>query len=104
MVRGVERPRHRGGPGALSPGRGLHLALWRRDRPHTGGVFRGKQAIRTYWADALTRNPDLRFEPVGTYVGARALVINYRNHKGGLVNEVLIFDGDHIVEGHGTYL
>ncbi|ALM15925.1 hypothetical protein [Mycobacteroides abscessus] len=55
-------------------------------------------------ADALTRNPDLRFEPVGTYVGARALVLNYRNHKGGLVNEVLIFDGDHIVEGHGTYL
>lgn len=55
-------------------------------------------------ADALTRNPDLRFEPVGTYVGTRALVINYRNHKGGLVNEVLIFDGDHIVEGHGTYL
>lgn len=72
--------------------------------PHTGGVFRGKQAIRTYWADALTRNPDLRFEPVGTYVGARTLVLNYRNHKGGLVNEVLIFDGDHIVEGHGTYL
>ncbi|SHR56586.1 SnoaL-like polyketide cyclase [Mycobacteroides abscessus subsp. abscessus] len=55
-------------------------------------------------ADALTRHPDLRFEPVGTYVGARALVLNYRNHKGGLVNEVLIFDGDHIVEGHGTYL
>lgn len=55
-------------------------------------------------ADALTRNPDLRFEPVGTYVGARALVLNYRNHKGGLVNEVLIFDGDHIVEEHGTYL
>ncbi|SHQ97534.1 SnoaL-like polyketide cyclase [Mycobacteroides abscessus subsp. abscessus] len=66
----MERPRHRGGPGA----------------------------------DALTRNPDLRFEPVGTYVGARTLVLNYRNHKGGLVNEVLIFDGDHIVEGHGTYL
>ncbi len=43
-------------------------------------------------------------EPVGTYVGARALVLNYRNHKGGLVNEVLIFDGDHIVEEHGTYL
>ncbi|SIL58588.1 Uncharacterised protein [Mycobacteroides abscessus subsp. abscessus] len=37
-------------------------------------------------------------------MGARALVLNYRNHKGGLVNEVLIFDGDYIVEGHGTYL
>lgn len=76
--------------------------------PETGGVFRGKQAIRAYWAEALTRNPDLCFEPVGTYVGAIALVINYRNHKGALVNEVLIFDGDpvspRVVEGHGTYL
>ncbi|TDZ81312.1 nuclear transport factor 2 family protein [Mycobacteroides salmoniphilum] len=72
--------------------------------PETGGIFRGKKAIRDYWAEALTRNPDLHFEPVGTYVGARAVVINYRNHKGGLVNEVLIFDGDNVIEGHGTYL
>ncbi|GKT30087.1 FAD-binding oxidoreductase, partial [Aduncisulcus paluster] len=34
--------------------------------PETGGVFSGKQAIRAYWAEALTRNPDLHFEPVGT--------------------------------------
>lgn len=72
--------------------------------PETGGVFRGKDAIRAYWADALTHNPDLHFEPIGTYVGANALVINYRNHRGGLVNEVLIFDGDNVIEGHGTYL
>lgn len=72
--------------------------------PETGGVFRGKQAIRSYWTDALTRNPDLCFEHVGTYVGATALVINYRNHRGGLVNEVLIFEGDTVIEGHGTYL
>ncbi|OHU30750.1 YybH family protein [Mycobacteroides franklinii] len=72
--------------------------------PETGGVFSGKQAIRAYWTDALARNPDLHFEPVGTYVGATALVINYRNHKGGLVNEVLIFNGDNVIEGHGTYL
>ncbi|OHU64437.1 nuclear transport factor 2 family protein [Mycobacteroides chelonae] len=72
--------------------------------PETGGVFRGEDAIRAYWADALTHNPDLHFEPIGTYVGAHALVINYRNHRGGLVNEVLIFDGDNVIEGHGTYL
>jgi hypothetical protein len=32
------------------------------------------------------------------------LVINYRNERGGLVNEVLHFDGDLVREGHGTYL
>jgi len=31
-------------------------------------------------------------------------VINYRNHRGDLVNEVLTFDGDLVCEGHGTYL
>ena len=33
-----------------------------------------------------------------------ALVINYRNQAGGLVNEVLLFAGDLVAEGHGTYL
>jgi hypothetical protein len=31
-------------------------------------------------------------------------VINYRNHRGESVNEVLIFDGDLVREGHGTYV
>lgn len=31
-------------------------------------------------------------------------MIIYRNHRGGLVNEVLIFGADGLVrEGHGTY-
>ena len=37
------------------------------------------------------------------YVGVSTIVINYRNHRGSLVNEVLRFDGE-LVEGHGTYL
>jgi hypothetical protein len=33
------------------------------------------------------------------------LVINYRNQRGALVNEVLSFDdADLVGEGHGTYL
>ena len=72
--------------------------------PESGGVVRGKQALRAYWTSALTRLPDLRFEIVATYVGVGTLVINYRNQLGGLVNEVLIFDGDLVVAGHGTYL
>lgn len=73
--------------------------------PETGGVVAGKDALRHYWTTALKSSPDLHFEIVGVYRGESTLVINYRNHLGGLVNEVLTFDGDGLVrEGHGTYL
>jgi hypothetical protein len=68
------------------------------------GVIRGKAAIRHYWTEGLRRIPDLHFEVVGFYIGVATLVINYRNQKGGLVNEVLTFDGDLVTVGHGTYL
>ncbi|MPY30047.1 nuclear transport factor 2 family protein [Streptomyces adustus] len=68
------------------------------------GVIRGKVALRAYWQEGLRRIPDLRFELVGSYVGVDCLVINYRNQKGGLVNEVLVFDGPLVVAGYGTYL
>ena len=64
-----------------------------------------KDALRHYWTTALKSLPDLHFEIVDVYRGESTLVINYRNHLGGLVNEVLIFDGDGKVrEVHGTYL
>jgi hypothetical protein len=68
------------------------------------GVVRGKAALRDYWVTALRGRPDLRFELVGTYVGVDTLVINYRNQRGGLVSEVLVFDGHLVTQGHGTYL
>lgn len=71
--------------------------------PASGGVIRGKAALRDYWVTALAQLPDLHFEIVGVYRGVSSLVINYRNHRGNLVNEVLIFDGDLVREGHGTY-
>jgi ketosteroid isomerase-like protein len=73
--------------------------------PESGGVVRGKAALRDYWTAALSQQADLQFEVIGVYSGASTLVINYRNHRGQLVNEVLTFDGDGLVrEGHGTYL
>jgi hypothetical protein len=72
--------------------------------PETGGVVRGKAALRDYWVTALAQLPDLHFELVGVYEGESMLVINYRNHRDQLVNEVLAFDGDLVREGHGTYL
>lgn len=68
------------------------------------GVIRGKEALRAYWSEGLRRIPDLHFTVVGVYVGVATLVINYRNQKGGLVSEVLVFDGPLVAQGHGTYL
>jgi ketosteroid isomerase-like protein len=72
--------------------------------PGSGGVVRGKQALREYWTTALAGMADLHFEILGVYRGESLLVINYRNQRGGLVNEVLMFDGALVREGHGTYL
>jgi ketosteroid isomerase-like protein len=73
--------------------------------PESGGVVRGKAALREYWTAALEAFPELRFDLVGVYRGESTLVINYRNHRGELVNEVLTFDaGGLVCEGHGTYL
>jgi hypothetical protein len=68
------------------------------------GEVRGKEALRHYWTEGLRRTPDLHFEVLAFYVGIHVLVINYRNQRGGLVSEVLRFDGPLVAEGHGTYL
>jgi hypothetical protein len=68
------------------------------------GIIRGKAALREYWREGLRRIPDLHFDLLGIYVGQSTLVINYRNQSGGLVNEVLTFDGHVVTAGHGTYL
>lgn len=72
--------------------------------PGSAGVVRGKAALREYWCTALEAVPDLHFDIVGVYSGASVMVINYRNQRGGLVNEVLEFDGALVRRGHGTYL
>jgi ketosteroid isomerase-like protein len=72
--------------------------------PDSRGEVRGKSALRQYWTAALAVLHDLRFEIVGVYQGQSVLVINYRNERGALVNEVLEFDGDRVRRGHGTYL
>ena len=68
------------------------------------GVVHGKAALREYWREGLNLIPDLRFDLVGIYVGVDTIVINYRNQNGGLVSEVLRFDGPLVMEGHATYL
>jgi ketosteroid isomerase-like protein len=75
-----------------------------RALPDSEGVVRGKKALLAYWTLALERVPNLHFELLGVYAGVDTLVLNYRNQAGGLVNEVLIFDGGLVRQGHGTYL
>lgn len=72
--------------------------------PASGGVIRGKAALRAYWTEGLKRNPNLHFVLEGVYVGVNTLVIHYHRQERGLANEVLIFDGDLVREGHATYL
>jgi hypothetical protein len=71
--------------------------------PESGGVIHGKKQLEEYWREGLRRIPDLHFDVIATYLGVNTLVINYRNQRGALVNEVLEFDGDVVVRGHGTY-
>jgi ketosteroid isomerase-like protein len=71
--------------------------------PGSNGVVRGKEALRAYWSEGLLRVPDLHFVVEAVYAGVNTLVIHYRNHKGILVKEVLIFEGALVKEGHGTY-
>ena len=65
---------------------------------------RGKAELRRYWTLALEKIPDLRFELLGVYGGVDALVLHYRNQRGGLVNEVLLLADRLVREGYGTYL
>lgn len=67
------------------------------------GVFRGKAAIRHYWTTALAMVPELHFEVVRYCIGVDTIVIEYRNQRGVVVDEILIFDGDCVRQGYGTY-
>jgi len=55
------------------------------------GTVRGKQALRDYWNRALDLNTDLHFTLVDVYAGVDTIVINYRNQRDALINEVLTF-------------
>ena len=71
--------------------------------PETGGVIRGKAALRAYWEEGLRRIPDLHFTIEAVFAGVNTLVIQYLNQKGVSVSEVLMFDAGLVREGHGTY-
>ena len=68
----------------------------------SGGVMRGKQALRRYWSEGVRRNPALRFEVRGVYAGVDTLVIRFRTEQGADRCEVLTFGAGLVRTGHGT--
>jgi len=55
------------------------------------GTLRGKAAIRDYWSCALAQRPDLHFELMNVFAGARSVTVSYRGHRGPSA-EVFWFD------------
>ncbi len=72
--------------------------------PASGGVVRGKAALRSYWVSALDGHPDLHFELEGVYEGIDTIVLHYRNETGILINEVLTFEEGFVTVGHATHI
>ena len=66
-------------------------------------VVQGKPAIRSYWQQALQVNEELHFTLESYSVGIDIIVIQFRNQDDILRNEVLVFDGDRVRFGYGTF-
>ena len=71
--------------------------------PGSGGVIRGKDALRSYWTEALRLGNGLHFDLLCVYGGVDTIVIRFRNHEGIERCEVLTFSGGLVQTGHGTY-
>lgn len=68
------------------------------------GQVHGKDELRAYWSSGLEQQPDLRFAVEDVRVSVDTLVINYRNHHGHRVSEVLRFRGELVRWGCGAYV
>jgi ketosteroid isomerase-like protein len=71
--------------------------------PDSGGILKGKEALRRYWSAAIAKVPDLRFEVTSLFEGMECLLIGFRNEAGMDRFEVLRFRDGLVIEGHGTY-
>ncbi|WP_155357334.1 nuclear transport factor 2 family protein [Acrocarpospora macrocephala] len=69
----------------------------------SNGVIRGLDALRTYWAEGLRRNPQLHFEILGVYTGIDTIVIHFQHQTGQLSAEVLTFHNNKIITGTATH-
>ncbi len=68
------------------------------------GEVHGKDALRSYWSSGLAQQPDLQFIVDDVRASVDTLVINYRNHNGHAVSEVLRFRDGLVYWGCGAYV
>jgi ketosteroid isomerase-like protein len=73
----------------------------RARHPETGGVLRGKPAMRVWWQDAFDRLPTMRYAPTALTADDRRVFMEYVRHVDGEpdlpIAEVLEVDGGKIV-------
>lgn len=68
------------------------------------GVLKGKDAVGTYWAKALTLFPNLKFTHICTLLGVNSVVIHYYGATGKRVAEVFTFNNAGLVcKAHAHY-
>jgi hypothetical protein len=58
------------------------------------GRIAGKASLREAFAAGLERYPELRFEPLGLFVGVDSLVLHYTSVGGRSAAETVFFDGE----------
>jgi ketosteroid isomerase-like protein len=58
------------------------------------GALHGKDELRAYFARALERFPDLRFEPLDLLVGVDSVTLSYVSVGGRRAAEVMALDPD----------
>lgn len=69
------------------------------------GTLRGKARVGEYWRIALAAQPNLKFEKIGVFTGARSIVIHYRNQTGRLGAELMEFDAAcHVIRSSANYV
>lgn len=71
--------------------------------PGSGGVIRGKQALRHYWTEGVRQHPELHFELTDVYFGVDTIAIGFRTQDGTDRCEILTFSGGLVRSGYGTY-
>jgi hypothetical protein len=87
---------------ALYADNAIHTSPKIRARnPETGGVLRGKPALRAWWQDAFDRLPSMRYEPTAITADDRRVVMEYVRHVDGEpdlpVSETLDVEGGLVV-------
>jgi ketosteroid isomerase-like protein len=76
----------------------------RVQRPETHGEIRGKAALRAWWADAMTRLPELHYAGKHLSAGEDRVVMEYERQNPGevsyMVAETLVVSAGLIVSSH----